>query len=156
MSTPLKEYPQEELAAQPIGAWTGQAYRLVVGAIRAQLAVEDLTQPHWWTLNHAAGAPGRWTRAALTARLVPYDDQDTDFDAVYDDLIDRGWLTEDPATGTMTLTEAGEAGRLRARDRNAQVHRRVHEGVDRADFVTTVNVLRRIVANMGGDGNLPD
>ncbi|MFF8228712.1 MarR family transcriptional regulator [Streptomyces caelestis] len=151
----LKEYTHDELAAQPIGAWTGQAYRLVVGALRAQLAVEGLTQPHWWTLNHAAGAPGSWTRAALTDRLTPYDDLNTDFDEVYDDLIARGWLTED-ATGAMTLTEEGEAGRLRARERNLHVHDRAHQGIAPADFVVTINVLRRIVANLGGNGNLPD
>ncbi|MFG3115635.1 MarR family transcriptional regulator [Streptomyces sp. NPDC048197] len=149
----LKDYPEEELAAQPIGAWTGEAYRRVVGGLRAQLAVEDLTQPHWWTLNHAAGAPGTWTRAALTERLRPYDDLGTDFDAVYDDLTARGWLTED-ADG-MTLTEAGEAGRQRAHERNLRVHRRTHEGIDTADFVTTINVLRRMVANLGGNGDLP-
>ncbi|MFI7013626.1 MarR family transcriptional regulator [Streptomyces sp. NPDC050164] len=151
----LKEYTHDELAAQPIGAWTGQAYRLVVGALRAQLAVEGLTQPHWWTLNHAAGAPGSWTRTTLTDRLTPYGDLNTDFDEVYDGLIARGWLTED-ATGAMTLTEEGEAGRLRARERNLRVHEQTHQGVLPADFVVTVNVLRRIVANLGGNGNLPD
>ncbi|MFF8872934.1 MarR family transcriptional regulator [Streptomyces massasporeus] len=151
----LRECSHEDLAAQPIGAWTGQAYRSVVGAIRAQLAVEGLTQPHWWTLNHASGAPGRWTRATLTTRLTPYDDQATDFDQVYDDLTDRGWLREDE-TGAMTLTEEGEAALLRARERNLQVHHATHEGVSTADFVTTINVLRRMVANLGGNGNLPD
>ncbi|MFJ4278844.1 MarR family winged helix-turn-helix transcriptional regulator [Streptomyces massasporeus] len=151
----LKEYSQEELATQPIGAWTGQAYRRVVGSIRAQLAVEKLTQPHWWTLNHASGAPGRWTRPTLTARLTPYDDQATDFDQVYDDLTARGWLTED-ATGGISLTEAGEAARIRARERNLHVHHRTHEGISQADFITTINVLRRMVANLGGNGNLPD
>ncbi|MFH8435865.1 MarR family transcriptional regulator [Streptomyces sp. NPDC018007] len=151
MNVVLKEYSQRELAAQPIGAWTGVACRLVVGALREQLAVEGLTQPHWWTLNHVAGKPGRWTRAALTERLAEWDDLGIDFDGVFDDLADRGWLTED-AQG-MTLTEAGEAGRIRAAERNA--HGRIHEGVDTADFVTTVNVLRRMVANLGGDGDLP-
>ncbi|MER7720507.1 hypothetical protein ABTX99_26795 [Streptomyces flaveolus] len=66
--------------------------RLVVGVLREQLAVEDLTQPHWWTLNHVAG----------------------------------------------------------------ELHRQVHEGVDSADFVTTINVSRRMVADLGGDGNLPE
>lgn len=149
----LKEYPQEELAAQPIGAWTGEAYRLVVGALRDRLAVEDLTQPHWWTLNHVAGDPGRWTRAALVERFAKYEDLGLDFDTVFDDLVARGWVTEE--AGVMTLTEAGEAGRLRARERNAVVHRRMREGIDTADFVTTINVLRRIVANLGGDGDLP-
>jgi hypothetical protein len=151
----FQEYSNEELAAQPIGAWTGLAYRGVVGAIRAQLAVEDLTQPHWWTLNHASGAPGKWIRATLTTRLTPYDDQATDFDEVYDDLTTRGWLTED-ATGAMTLTEEGEAALLRARERYLQVHHATHEGISTADFVTTINVLRRMVANLGGNGNLPE
>ncbi|MFE5792259.1 MarR family winged helix-turn-helix transcriptional regulator [Streptomyces sp. NPDC056503] len=154
MNVVLKEYSHEELAAQPIGAWTGRAFRLVVGAIREQLAVEGLTQPHWWTLNHVATGPGRWTRAALTERLARWDDRDTDFDAVYDDLAGRGWLTED--AGRMVLTEAGEAARTRVKERNLRVRRQVHDGVDAADFVTTINVLRRMIANLGGDGDLPD
>ncbi|MFE9020702.1 MarR family transcriptional regulator [Streptomyces sp. NPDC007808] len=149
----VKEYTQEELAAQPIGAWSGEAYRLVVGALREQLAVEGLTQPHWWTLNHVAGDPGRWTRATLIERLTRWEDLGIDFNGVFDDLVARGWLVED-AEG-MTLTEAGEAGRVRARERNARVHRRIHEGIDTADFVTTINVLRRMVANLGGDSDLP-
>lgn len=56
----------------------------------------------------------------------------------------------------MTLTEAGEEGRVRARGRNLRVHQQMHEGIDPADFVTTINVLRRLVANLGGDGDLPD
>lgn len=150
----LREYAQEELAAQPIGAWSGEAYRRVVGALRAQLAVEDLTQPHWWTLNHVAGDPGRWTRAALVERLAPYEDLGIDLGGVFDDLVERGWLLED--AGVMTLTGAGEAGRVRAAERNARVHQQVHEGIDTADFVTTIEVLRRMVANLGGNGDLPD
>ncbi|MCP9999451.1 MarR family transcriptional regulator [Streptomyces sudanensis] len=154
MNVTLKEYPQEELAAQPIGAWSGEAYRQVVGALRAQLAVEGLTQPHWWTLSHVAGEPGRWTRDTLTERLARYEDLGIDFDAVFDDLVVRGWLTEHH--GAMTLTSAGEAGRLRAGDRNLRVHHQTHEGIATADFVTTINVLRRMVANLGGNGDLPD
>ncbi|MGW2377699.1 MULTISPECIES: MarR family transcriptional regulator [Kitasatospora] len=151
----LKEYPHEVLAAQPIGAWSGEVYRRVVGALREQLAVEGLTQPHWWTLNHAASAPGTWNRTTLVERLACYEDLGLDFGEVFDDLAARGWLLEDQATGGMSLTEEGEAARLRARERNLRVHRRSHEGVDEADFVTTINVLRRIAANMGGNGDLP-
>lgn len=56
----------------------------------------------------------------------------------------------------LTSTEAGEAGRLRAGQRNLRVHEQMHEGIDTAGFVTTVNVLRRMVANLGGDGDLPE
>ncbi|MFE4826845.1 MarR family transcriptional regulator [Streptomyces sp. NPDC056672] len=150
----IKEYSQDELAAQPIGAWSGEAYRRVVGALREQLAAENLTQPHWWTLNHVAGEPGRWTRATLIERLTKYDDLGIDFNGVFDDLAARGWLTED--SGTMTLTDAGESGRVRAGERNLRVHQQTHRGIDTADFVTTINVLRRMVANLGGNGDLPD
>ncbi|MEU0742539.1 hypothetical protein [Streptomyces sp. NPDC006134] len=56
----------------------------------------------------------------------------------------------------MTLTEAGEAARIRARDRNARVHRQMHEGIAPSAYATTIDVLRRTVANLGGNGNLAD
>ncbi|MGC4803989.1 hypothetical protein [Micromonospora sp. DT233] len=149
----IKEYAREDLAAQPIGWWSGETYRRVVGAIRAELAVEQLTQPHWWTLNHVAGDPGRWSRATLAERLTPYDDRDTDFGGVFDDLIGRGWMTEE--AGAFTLTEAGEAGRLRARDRTSRVNERVHAGIAPDEYAVAIDVLRRVVANFGGNGNLP-
>ncbi|MFE0103686.1 hypothetical protein [Streptomyces sp. NPDC059009] len=91
------------------------------------------------------------------ARLTTYEDLGLDFDEVFDGLVARGWMTEDGA-GTFTLTEAGEAseaGRLRARERNLQVHRQMHEGIDTDDYVTAISVLRRLVANLGGDSDLP-
>jgi hypothetical protein len=136
----MKEYSQEELASQPVGYWSGEAYRRVVGRIRAELAVEDLTQPHWWTLK-------------LTERLVSFDDLGIDFDGVFDDLIARGWMKED--AGILTLTETGEAGRLRARDRNARAHEQMHEGIETAEYVAALNVLRRMIANLGGNSDLP-
>ncbi|WP_412078323.1 MarR family transcriptional regulator [Streptomyces xanthophaeus] len=149
----IKEYPHAQLAAQPIGYWSSETAKLVIGSLRAALAEEDLTQPHWWTLNHVAASPATWKRTALTTKLAPYDDQDTDFEALYDDLTARGWLTE--TDGTLTLTDAGEAGRLRAHDRNAKVHARMREGIDDATYAATIDTLRRLVANLGGNGDLP-
>ncbi|MFE3555764.1 MarR family transcriptional regulator [Streptomyces sp. NPDC059193] len=149
----ITEYPQDRIAAQPIGYWTREAANLAIGAIRTALAEEDLTQPHWWTLNHIAATPGAWTRTTLTAKLSPYDDQNTDFDAMYTDLATRGWLTE--PDGTLTLTPEGEAGRLRAHARNAKVHTRMRDGIDDEAYASTINVLRRLVANLGGEADLP-
>jgi len=149
----IKEYTREELAAQPIGYWSGAAYRAVVGRIRADLAVEQLTQPHWWILNHVAGAPGTWSRAALAERLAPFDDLGIDFDGVFDDLVRRGRLDEQ--AGTLTLTEAGEAGRLRAKARGAKAHEQTHQGITTDEYVTALNVLRRMIANLGGNSDLP-
>jgi hypothetical protein len=149
----MKEYTAEQLASQPIGYWTGEAYRRVVGRIRFDLAEEDLTQPHWWTLNHVAGAPGTWTRVALAERLTPFDDLGIDFDGVFGDLIARGWMSE--SAGTLTLTEAGEAGRLCAGDRSRRAVDQMHEGIEPSEYVVAINVLRRMIANLGGTSDLP-
>ncbi|WP_329386882.1 MarR family transcriptional regulator [Streptomyces sp. NBC_01351] len=151
--TTTKEYSQEQLAAQPIGYWSRETAGLVIGGLRTALAEEDLTQPHWWTLNHVAGTPGEWTRTTLTTKLAPFDDQNTDFEALYTDLAARGWLTE--SDDTLTLTDEGEAARLRAHDRNAVVHERMREGITTAEYAATIDVLRRMVANLGGSGDLP-
>lgn len=150
----LKTYSEAELAAQPIGYWSGAAYRIVVGRIRAELAVEQLTQPHWWILNHVAGAPGTWDRTGLTGRLGPFDDQGTDFDSVFDDLVGRGWLAEEGG-GSLTLTGDGEAGLVRARARNLTAHQQMHKDVDPQEYAAALNVLRRIIDNLGGDADLP-
>ncbi|WP_405544142.1 MarR family transcriptional regulator [Streptomyces phaeochromogenes] len=151
----LTPYPRQQLAAQPIGYWTGAAHREVVGRIRKELATESLTQPHWWILNHVAASPAHWTRAELAAKLTRYDDQGIDFDEVFADLAGRGWLTED-ATGTLTLTAAGEAGRLRAKERNLRAHEQTHAGITEEEYVATLDVLRRVIANLGGDSDLPE
>lgn len=151
----IKDYSQEEVASQPIGYWTGEAYRRVVGRIRAELAVEDLTQPHWWTLNQVADAPGKWNRAKLVKRLGPFDDLGIDFDGVFDDLVGRGWMREDSRNRAFSLTEAGEAGLLRAQERNARAREQTHDGIDPAEYVAAINVLRRVIANLGGNSDLP-
>jgi hypothetical protein len=150
----MKTYSEAELTAQPIGYWTGAAYRAVVGRIRAELAVEHLTQPHWWILNHVAGAPGTWHPGGLTERLTPFDDQHTDFAAVFADLERRGWLRR-AADGSLTLTEAGEQGRLRARERTMRAHEQMHDGITPPEYAATLTVLRRVIDNLGGDSDLP-
>ena len=150
----MKTYAEAELVAQPIGYWSGAAYRAVVGRIRHDLAIERLTQPHWWILNHVAGAPGTWERVALTDKLRRFDDQGTDFAAVLDDLTGRGWLAEEE-NGRLTLTELGEQGRLRATERGLRANRQIHEGISSQEYAAALNVLRRMIDNLGGDSDLP-
>ncbi|WP_030292115.1 hypothetical protein [Streptomyces katrae] len=152
--TTSKTHPQDRLAAQPIGHWSREAAALVIGALRAALAEEDLTRRHWWTLNHVAGSPGTRTRTPLTDKLAPFDGQNTDFTALHDDLTARGRLKKSE-DGTLALTRAGEEGRSRAHDRNAEVHSRYRQGTDDATYAATTDTLRRMVAHLGGDGDLP-
>ncbi|MCK9925489.1 hypothetical protein MXD61_27060 [Frankia sp. AgPm24] len=60
MATDITPHPDEELARQPAGYWTGAAHRTIVGRIRAELAVDDLTQPR------RGAAPPPWSRSVAS------------------------------------------------------------------------------------------
>ena len=150
---PLRDYPRAELLRQPIGYWTGHTYRTVVGRIRSDLADEGLIQPTWWILNHVDGDPGAWNEEKLIDRLEPFDDQGTDFAEAFAQL-KRRKLIHDGGSG-LRLTERGEAVLRRARDRSAASLAQTMEGVSEDDYLTMLDVLRRIVDNLGCDSDLP-
>ncbi|MFI7304021.1 hypothetical protein ACIBM8_12490 [Micromonospora aurantiaca] len=72
-----------------------------------------------------------------------------DLDAEAEVLRERGWLTRD-ADGRLRITEAGEDARLRLKQHAPGIRARIHDGVDDADYVTTLKVLRRMIRNTGG------
>ncbi|MDG4760908.1 hypothetical protein [Micromonospora sp. WMMD710] len=97
--------------------------------------------------------PGRWSRTQLIERLAPFDDLGIDLEEVIDELVTRGWMTEQ--AGTLSLTDAGEAGRLRAKERSARAHEQTHDGITTDEYVNALNVLRRMISNLGGNSDLP-
>lgn len=147
----LIDYRTDELSGQPIGYWSGAAYRTITAAIRASLARERLTQPHWWVLNQLLDGPR--TRAALTERLQPFADPGVEFGSVIDDLVARGWAADDGTA--IALTGAGAAGRQRAEDGTRALHVVIQDGITTEEYVAALNVLRRMIDNLGGDGNIP-
>lgn len=142
-----------EIKSQPIGYWTGEAYRRIAGAIRESLAAEGLTQPQWWTLNHLAN--GEWTRGALVEKLAPFsaNEQGLKLDEELDGVLERGWAMHDAATDKLSLTTTGHQHRLQAWERNGATHRAMLGGVSDAEYDDCISVLRRIVGNLGGDGS---
>lgn len=140
---------RNEINRQPIGYWTGEAYRHVSGAIRESLAAEGLTQPQWWMLNHVAN--GHWTPTALLDELAPFNanEQGLNLDHELDGLIERGWLTRDTATQRLSLTTQGEEGRQQAWERNGATHRSMIAGVGDEQYDDCIRVLQRIVGNLG-------
>ncbi|MGL5912112.1 MAG: hypothetical protein ACRCZP_19065, partial [Phycicoccus sp.] len=68
----METYPRHELVAQPIGYWSGEAYRRIAAAIRESLAVNDLTQPQWWVLGRVVDTSRAGTRSGLSEELAPY------------------------------------------------------------------------------------
>jgi len=142
------------LTGQPIGHWTGVAHREIVGRIRDELATLGLSQPQYWLLRNLSPhdlAPNGQGQALpeLADRMRSYLWADDDLPAAAADLVDRGLLTRD-ADARLTVTTAGENARTRVKDRAPALRAHIHDGVTDADYVTTLKVLRRMIANVGG------
>ncbi|MCS0637710.1 MarR family transcriptional regulator [Streptomyces sp. LP05-1] len=139
--------PDTALATQPVGYWTGVAHRAVVNHLRDAMARQDVTQPQWWILNRvdAPGPPP--TRQVVAAGLAAVADGPHEVPRALDQLLRRGWLTEDP-DGRLGLTAAGRAARARIKSLVTGLRDGVHEGVSDEDYVTTLRVLRRMIANV--------
>jgi DNA-binding MarR family transcriptional regulator len=56
---------------------------------------------------------------------------------------------------SVAMTAAGRARLAAARDRKGRTHRDMLTGIDEDEYAKTIDVLRRIVGNLGGDSHLP-
>ncbi|NGO71319.1 MarR family winged helix-turn-helix transcriptional regulator [Streptomyces boncukensis] len=143
-----------ELAAQPVGYISGLAYEAVISFIRAQQAELGYTQPQYWLLRNLSvndispdghGMTIPELQQAMSAYIRPEDDLKAEADA----LVERGWLTRD-ADGRLWITEAGEEFRAGVKQHIPAIRGRIHEGIDDADYATTVRVLTQMIRNTGG------
>ncbi|SEM06448.1 hypothetical protein [Rhodococcus maanshanensis] len=156
--THTTELDDGTLARLPIGQWTDAAHTEVISFIRRWLAARGLTQPQYWIIRNlhqddlasAAEAESGLTPAELTARmssyLLPQDEPESDAA----DLVERGLLTRD-AAGRLRLAEPGRRAHALVKEQLPGVRREIHAGIDDADYVTTVKVLRRMILNVGGE-----
>lgn len=148
-------YSQADLVRQPIGYWSGEAYRRVADSIRSSLAANGLSQPQWWILNRLEDTSGTWTRTGLVGELTPFSAKEEGRD-VADELEQLIAVGLAAAEGdSVTRTAAGSERLAAARDRNGRTHRDMLTGIDDEEYATTIDVLRRIVGNLGGDSRLP-
>lgn len=144
-----------ELAAEPIGYWVGAAHRVIIDYIRDQMSALGLTQPQFWLLRNLSAndlSPDGhgMTLAELTSRMRAYLGDDDDLESAAKDLLERGLLAQ-AAHQRLWITEAGRQGHARIKEQAPSVRARIHDGIDDADYVTTLKVLRRMIDNVGGD-----
>ncbi|MFM9609062.1 MarR family winged helix-turn-helix transcriptional regulator [Streptomyces niveiscabiei] len=142
-----------DLAAQPVAYWTGLAYEATIARIRAHMAELGTSQPQFWILRNLSphdlspDGHGRTVpelKEAMTTYLRPEDD----LSAEAQTLLAKGWITRD-GDGRLWITEAGEEARTEVKRHAPAVRARLHEGIDDADYVTAVKVLRRMILNSG-------
>ncbi|MEU9691452.1 MarR family winged helix-turn-helix transcriptional regulator [Amycolatopsis japonica] len=143
-----------ELAGQPAAYWTGVAYEALIAYTRAQQAEKGYTQPQFWLLRNLSandispdgeGMTLPELREAMTSYLRPEDDLKAEAEV----LLDRGWLTQD-AEDRLWLTKEGEQARVDLARNGPAIRAALHEGIDDADYVTTLKVLQQLIRNTGG------
>lgn len=145
-------FTDAELLEQPMGYWTGAANESIVGHINDRLATLGIAQPHWWAI-YRVGADERGLSREELIRLItevrPYVDASVLSPAV-DELARWGWLAE--RVGLLTLTTEGEGVRTRLLNEVIpEALDQVRSGVTDEEYAQTVRVLRRMIANTGGD-----
>lgn len=150
----IEQLSDAELAGQPAAYWTGVAYESLIAFTRARHAELGFTQPQFWLLRNLS-ADDLWpdgggrTVPELAEAMSSYLRAEDDLEAEAGVLLERGWLTRD-GDGRLWITEAGEAARVRLKGHAPAIRARIHQGIDDADYVTTVKVLRQLIRNTGG------
>lgn len=143
-----------ELAGQPAAYWTGVAYEALIAYTRDRIAEKGYTQPQFWLLRNLSandispdgeGMTLPELREAMTSYIRPEDDLAAEAEV----LLERGWLTRD-ADHRLWLTEEGEQARVDLSRNAPAIRAALHEGIDDADYVTTLKVLQQLIRNAGG------
>jgi len=137
---------------QPIGYWLKRLDTLIEERQREALAAHDLTRRHWQVLR-ALHEARRAQYDDLARTIAPFADT-AELDRVIGDLFARGWLQHEPR---LELTAEGVAGHDAAFGAVQGVRAAITEGISRDEYAATLDVLRRMAANLGdtGDVRLP-
>lgn len=139
------------LATQPVGYWSGLAHTTVTRQLRDAMAKVDATQPQYWVLNRVNGGPTAPNREEVVDQLTHLADGPHEIARAVDQLLCRQWLRIDDGQ-RLHLTDAGEAARARLRALATEVRTEVHQGISDEEYVAALKVLRKMVANVEGDG----
>lgn len=122
---------------KPIGWWVKEVDRLLEASFERLLADDGLTRRQWQALNAAA------RKQPMTAALAPFLRGDpAELAAITDPLAERGWLAGD------ALTADGERALQALTTKVIAERRNITNGITDADYLATIDVLRRMAANL--------
>ncbi|MFI9840750.1 MarR family transcriptional regulator [Nonomuraea sp. NPDC051941] len=112
---------------KPIGHWLKHLDNLLEDAM--EQALQTTTRREWQVLNRAAHE---------STYTMPF----TGVDEAVERLTARGWLADGE------LTDAGRAAHEEISEKVGRFRQKVLEGVSPQEYVATVDVLRRMSANL--------
>ena len=125
---------------KPIGWWIKELDRLLEESFERALATDGVTRRQWQALNAAR------RDEPIAVSLAPFlagDSGQAELASVTESLTARGWLDGD------RLTPAGATALAGLAERVAAQRRRVTNGIVTAEYLQTIDVLRRMAANLG-------
>ncbi|NUP26386.1 MAG: hypothetical protein HOQ44_06785 [Nocardia sp.] len=139
--------PMQPPGRQPIGFWTVRAGEAIGARTRAALEAIGVTQPEWWVLQQLCSHPDGMPRADLTRTIGP-NNTVAAVDTAVAAAIRKGWVREDGAN--LGATEAGAEQFERAAQVQQVLQDERMRGIGEDEYVTTITVLQRTIANVGG------
>ncbi|MGV9383230.1 helix-turn-helix domain-containing protein [Nonomuraea sp. NPDC003707] len=116
---------------KPIGHWLKHLDNLLEDAM--EQALQTTTRREWQVLNQAAQE---------STYTMPFTGPFTGVDEAVERLTARGWLADGG------LTDAGRAAHEEISEKVGRFRQKVLEGVSPQEYVATVDVLRRMSANL--------
>ena len=141
-------------ASMPAGYVTGVAYEAIISFIRTQQAERGYTQPQFWLLRNLSpndlSPDGQgMSLPALQEVMRTYLRAEDDLASEAQVLLEKGWLERDD-NDRLWITATGEAALVTLKQYAPTIGALLHEGIDEADYATTVRVLTQLIENAGG------
>ena len=122
---------------KPIGWWLKEVDRRLEASFEQVLAADGLNRRQWQILNAARG------EETIAVAIAPFLCGDpAELAALTEPLITRGWLADD------RLTPAGRVALTELTEKVQTERRRITNGIVDAEYLQTIDVLRRMAANL--------
>jgi hypothetical protein len=138
----------QQPSRQPIGFWAARAGDAVRARTRGALEEIGVTQPEWWVLHQLSLRPDGVDRVTMVDTIGPNDTPGA-IESAIGSGITKGWIHAEGAH--LRPTEAGTERFERAAKIQKALQDERMAGITEADFATTISVLQRTIANVGGD-----
>jgi hypothetical protein len=144
----MTRQPMQPPSRQPIGFWTARAGEAIRARTRGALREIGVTQPEWWVLHQLSLAPEGVDRAAMVETIGP-NETPAAIESAIGSAIEKGWIHAHGAH--LLVSEAGTEQFERAAKVQKALQDERMKGITAEDFATTIFVLQKTIANVGGD-----
>ena len=145
---PDAQRPMQPPEPQPIGFWTARAAEAVRTRTRGALAEIGLSQPEWWVLHQLSIHPDGIDRRTVI-ETIGHNDTVEAVETALDAAKAKHWVAGDDTS--LRSTDRGAELFERGMQVQRDLQKERMQGISQDEFVTTITVLQRTIANVGGE-----